>query len=297
MAHVHGVYAAAITPRGAQGEVDFGAAFELVDFLAKGGVSGVALFTGAGEYASVPLDERCRLVYLAAKRSRLPVLVGVGAATLDQSVALAREARDAGAAGLLLPPPYFFHYDQDDLHEFYERFASQVGEGAVTLLSNNPVYTTAIEPETAQALIATGHFAGIEDGSGDAATFGRMRAAAECVLAGNDPFLPEALRAGADGAISGVAGAVPELVTALERAIRAGHQAEAAQLEGRMLAFIKWCREFPQPAALRVAVAARGIHTGAHSIPLSASKKKRMEEFRAWFGEWLPSVKKLSANA
>ena len=297
MVDVQGVYAAAITPRGPHGEIDFGAAFELVDFLAKGGVSGIALFTGAGEYAALSLEERSRLVYLAAKRSRVPVLVGIGSATLDQSLELAREARQAGAAGLLLPPPFFFHYRQDDLEEFYLQFASQGGSGGLAFLSHNPVYTTPIESETARALMATGHFAGIEDGGGDPQLFAGFQAAASCVLAGHDPSLAGALKAGAQGAISGVACAVPELVTALARAIREDREAEAQELERRMQELIAWCREFPQPVALRTAAALRGIQTGAHSVPLSASKKKRMEEFREWFQDWLPAAKKLSAKA
>ena len=99
-----GVQAAAITPRGKHGEVDFGAAFELVDHLCKGGVQGILLFGPPGEYPAFAADERARLVYLAVKRSRVPVLAGVGAATLDTSLELAREARDAGAGALVLPP-------------------------------------------------------------------------------------------------------------------------------------------------------------------------------------------------
>ncbi len=290
MAEIQGVYAAAITPLGKQGDIDLGAAFELLDLLTKGGVAGIALFTSSGEYASRSLDERSRLVYLAVKRSRVPVLVGVGSATLDQSVALAREARDAGAAGLLLPPPYFYRYQQDDLHEFYTQFASQVGAGAVTFLSNNPAHSTAILPETARSLLATGRFAGVEDASGDPQTFSCLQAVAgrtACILAGYDPFLADAIRASAHGVISGVAGAVPELVTALERAIRTSNQSEADRLERRMAEFLAWRHEFPEPAILKVAVELRGIKTGGLSVPLSSNRQKRLQEFREWFPRWL----------
>ena len=54
--------------------------------------------------ARASADDRSRLLYLAVKRSRAPLFAGIGAATLDASLSLAREARDAGAAALLLPP-------------------------------------------------------------------------------------------------------------------------------------------------------------------------------------------------
>ncbi len=279
MAGFEGIYAAAITPRGKEGEVDFGSAFELVDFLARGGASGIALFTGAGEYPALSPDERSRLVYLATKRSRVPVLAGVGSATLQHSVELAREARDAGVAGVLLPPPYFFQYQQDDILEFYRQFAAHGGSVAATFLSNNPVYTTPIEPDTARTLIASGHFAGIEDGSGDPQTFACMKTVTPCLLAGNDPFLPSALRAGAHGAVSGIAGAVPELVAALDRAIRAGREVEAEGLERRMQDLVAWCQEFPQPAILRMAVGLRGIKTGSTLYPSARPSRRGWRSF------------------
>lgn len=290
MADVRGVYAAAITPRGKNGEVDFGAAFELVDFLSRGGADGIALFTAAGEYPGVPPAERSRLVYLAVKRSRVPVLVGVGSATLEDSVSLAREARDAGAQALLLPPPWFFRYGQDDLCEFYRQFAAQLGRGAVTLLSNHPAYASSIEAETARALLCAGGFAGIEDSSGDRAIFSCMQAAAgpdAIVLSGCDALFTHAMRGGAQGAVSGAAGAIPETVTALARAIREGNQAEVERLEPRMLEFLAWCDEFPQPVILRTAAAVRGIKTGSLAVPLSPASARRLEDFRVWFRDWL----------
>ena len=161
MPGISGTIAAAFTPRGKNGDVDFGAFFDLLDFLGRARLAGVAVFTAAGEYPSVSLDERTRLTYLAVKRSRIPVLAGVGSSTLDHSVGLAREARDAGAAALLLPPPYFYALDPSDVHEFYARFAARLGPGTPTLLVNTPPLTPAIESGVAQALIDAGHYAAI----------------------------------------------------------------------------------------------------------------------------------------
>ena len=98
MTEDHGVIVAALTPRGKKGELDFGAAFELIDRLCAARVRGIALFTAAGEYPAFSLEERTRLLYLAVKRSRVPLYAGVGSIGLDDSLTLAREARRAGAA-------------------------------------------------------------------------------------------------------------------------------------------------------------------------------------------------------
>ena len=78
MTEDHGVIVAALTPRGKKGELDFGAAFELIDRLCAARVRGIALFTAAGEYPAFSLEERTRLLYLAVKRSRVPLYAGVG---------------------------------------------------------------------------------------------------------------------------------------------------------------------------------------------------------------------------
>ena len=92
MTEFQGVHVAAITPRGKQGEVDLGAAFELIDYFCSAGLRGIVLFGDSGEYPAFNPDERSRLLYLAVKRSRVPVLAGIGSATLDVSLDLAREA-------------------------------------------------------------------------------------------------------------------------------------------------------------------------------------------------------------
>ena len=168
MSGILGLIAAAVTPRNPKQEIDAGAAFELLDFLSRAGVSGIALFSAIGEYPALSVSERTRLLYLAVKRSRAPLFAGVGAATLDGSLSLARDARDAGAAGLLLPPPHFFRYEQDDIREFYLQFAAHAGPGAPVYIVDTPEYTSAIAAETLSELLATGLFAGLADNISEA---------------------------------------------------------------------------------------------------------------------------------
>jgi 4-hydroxy-tetrahydrodipicolinate synthase len=285
-----GVIVAAVTPRGKKGDLDFGAAFELMDHLCAAGVRGIALFTAAGEYPAFSLQERTRLLYLAVKRSRVPLYAGAGSIGLDDSLSLAREGRRAGAEAVFLPPPHFFRYPQEEIREFYLQFAGQLGGGIRTYLANTPAVTTAIAPETARGLLGTGHFAGIEDPAANAAFFAALPVA---YLSGDDANLVASRRSGAHGLLSSAACAIPEIVVALDRALRAGNQQQAARLDSMLQEFLSWDDRFPFPVLLRVATGLRGIKLGAQPVPLSPGRQRQLDAFREWFQGWLPALKGL----
>lgn len=286
-----GVIAAAVTPHGKRGdEPDIGATLELIDFLCKAGVQGIALLGSTGEFINLSCDDRVRLVYLAVKRSRVPVLAGVSHSTLDGALALGREASAAGAAGLLLMPPYFFRYRQLEVREFYLRFA-EMNHGAPIYLYNIPMFSSKISRETAVQLLSTGRFAGIKDSSGDWENFQALNRYKKehpyTLLVGHDAIFASARRAGADGVVSGVASAMPELLLALDRAIAQHDEAEAERLDARLHEFLERIDRFPTPVAIKAALAARGLKTGPPPVPLAPETRAALEEFRAWFKAWL----------
>jgi dihydrodipicolinate synthase/N-acetylneuraminate lyase len=285
-----GVQAVAITPRGSSGEVDYGAGFELIDHLSKGGVDGILLFGPAGEYPAFPADERIRLIKLGVKRSRVPVLAGVGSATLDASIDLAREAQDADAAALVLPPPYFFRYDQDDLRTYFRQFAAGLGTDPPILIYRSQ----GLAVDTVIYLWETGKFGGAIDPSGDLDAVHQLRAAGVPVLTADDSI---AARAGRCGFVSDVACAVPELAAALHRAVRSGNEMLSAELDHALQEFVRWSARFPEPTAVRLATSLRGLKTGSLAMPLSPDKQKDLDAFRDWFQRWLPVVRKLAAGA
>lgn len=296
MAAVRGVNAAAVTPRREGPAIDLGAAFELIEYLAASGVAGIALLGSTGEFLHFELSERLRLIALGVKRSRAPVIVGAAHSSLDGALTLAREAAGAGAAAVLLMPPYFFPYSQQEIKEFYLRFARELKEPVPILLYNIPFFTSAIACETALELLSTGLFAGIKDSSGDFGYFERLQAARQqmpfTLLVGNDVIFVPARSAGADGVVSGVACAVPELMLGLDGAIAAGAEEKVQRLEARLQEFIAWIDRFPTPLGVREAVALRGLETGPAAVPLGPEAQRQLGEFREWFKAWLPVVQK-----
>jgi dihydrodipicolinate synthase/N-acetylneuraminate lyase len=290
-----GVNVAAVTPHGKRGdEPDIGATLELIDFLCAAGVQGITLLGSTGEFVNLNFDDRVRLAYLAVKRSRVPVLAGVSHGTLDGALALGREATAAGAAGLLVMPPYFFRYGQPEVKEFYLRFAEEMGHAAPLYLYNIPAFTNPIAAETAIELLLSGHFAGIKESSGDweyfEALLGLSREHSFTLLVGHDSIFARARTAGADGIVSGVACAVPELLLAIDRAIQECATAEIERLDARLHEFLQRIGRFPTPVGIKAALSVRGVKTGPLATPLGRETRAALDEFREWFPVWLQSL-------
>ena len=293
---LEGVIVAAITPR-RQNElsIDLGAMLELVDFLGQSGASAIALLGSTGEFVHFPVDDRRHMTNFAAKRSRLPLLVNVSHSTLDGAVELASEAVDAGAAGLLLMPPYYFRYSQEAIRKFYLDFKALAPRDARVYLYNIPFFTSEIAIGTALSLLGTGLFAGIKDSSGSWEYFTQLRDHVTnnsySILIGQERLYARARAEGAHGIVSGVACAVPELILALEAAVAAGDADRVKKLDARVGEFVDWISKFPAPVAIKEATRQRRIKSGAPAIDLGETEKAQMEQFLAWFGPWLGAVR------
>jgi len=290
-----GVFAAAVTPhRDGAEDPDYSACLDLLDFLAAGGVKAICLLDGVGEFFNYGFSDRQRLVYLATKRSRVPLVVGVAHTTLAGAIQLAEEAISSGADGLLLMPPYFFSYEQAELETFYREFAAETREAVPIILVNAPRHATGLEVETVRRLLDTGRFAGVSDASGHAAYFDALvemkRGRPFALLVGDDASAARALRSGADAWISPAACAVPELASALVKAICSGDEARAAALGACFGEFLAWLERFPPPTGIKRAVELRGQKAGPPLVPLARETEEAMTQFAAWFRAWRGSA-------
>jgi dihydrodipicolinate synthase/N-acetylneuraminate lyase len=290
-----GVWAAAVTPHRREGwEADFAGMLELVDRLSHSGVDGIVLLGATGEFLNLKRDDRQRLVHLAVKRSRVPIMAGVSHSTLESATKLSSAAVDSGVVGLLLMPPYFYRYDDAEILAFYRTFAETVGDALPVLLYNIPRFTNPISLNVARDLLSEGSYAGIKDSSGDLAFLESLstlrRENPFELFCGDDRLLLDAVRLGCDGVISGVACAVPELILALYHAT---DDTLIAELRGHLLEFITWIERFPVPVGISAATEARGAKVGPPAIPLTAAQAVALEQFKDWFANWLPVIRKL----
>ena len=292
---LEGMLIAAATPRRAQEHtIDLGAMLELIDFLGEARPAGIVLLGSTGDFVHFALDDRRHMVSLAAKRSRVPLLVNVSHSTLDGAVHLAREALGAGVAGLLVMPPYYFRYGQDEIRSFFLAFAAAIGNAAPLYLYNIPAFTSDIASSTAIELMAGGPYAGIKDSSGSLdnlrALCGQAAHTPFTIYAGMEQIYVQSRQMGAQGAISGVATALPELMVSLDHAITAREGERITRLEARLREFLEKVAPFPWPAGVKEALKQRKLKSGELASPLGIENQRKLVEFGGWFRDWLPQV-------
>ena len=204
-----GVFVIAVTPFTAEGSIDEQSIDRAVEFYLERGVSGITILGMMGE-AHKLTSEESRIVlerYTARIAGRIPVVVGVSAAGTDPLLGFARQAMDLGAAGLMLAPVNLVRTEE----QIYGYFSDVLDKlDAPIVLQDYPFITGVnISVATIRRLIDRyPHLVMLkhEDWPG-LSKLSRLRAADGrriSILVGNGGlYLPQELRRGADGAMTG----------------------------------------------------------------------------------------------
>jgi len=297
----HGPLAALLTPRTSSGRVDLEAIERLVEIVLEQGATGVVVAGGTGEYAALTVEDR-RAMHeraVAAAAGKGPVVACPGAADFSTSVALAQHALGCGCQAVLLPPPHFYSYSQDDLESFFREAASVI-PGPI-LLYNLPAFTTPISTELALRLIESlPNVIGVKDSSGnlqmlEALTRGPELAA--CRILGHDQVLVEGLRRGfLDAIISGPAGVVPGLTAALFESFESGDRERFAALAALFEELVERFGELPYPWVPLWIAEWRGLFPARFPLPLSTARLEQARALEVWFRQWCEQLGELGVG-
>lgn len=286
-----GVFAALVTPIDPHGSPDQQAFVRAIEFVIERGIDGLVIGGGTAEYPHFTVEERSALISLAVRRTRgeRPVIASIGTSSLHSTMRLARSAADAGANVLLIPMPHFFCYEQEDLISFCEAVCSAVS--IPCWLYNLPSFTAGVTVESAIRLLhGVPNLVGMKDSSGDRDNLqplAQARAHREyAVFVGDDSLLFDALCAGWNGVVSGIACFAPELIRAVYDTHRAGDVARARRYQDLLDDVIEQIVQLPIPWGVRIGLAARGVANGPMHVPPSPHRAKQAEQLGAWLAAW-----------
>ena len=262
---------------------------------------GFVLTGGTGEYPDLSLEQRKALLERAAATlgGRAWLIASCGAMRLDQTAELARHALDLGADAILLPPPHFYRYGQQDLEDFFRAAAARI-DGPL-LVYNLAGFTSPIDAAVIVKLIETvPNIVGVKDSSGKLDALEMLTARPDlgaCRILGNDLALVEAIeRKLLDGVISGPASVIPEPIVALFDAAGAGDAvrfAAAAELFREALSRLE---RLPYPWALKRIAEARGLFPARLPFESGPVRRQDLADFDGWLPGWLARLDEIAVG-
>ncbi len=289
---IRGVYAAVLTPRRADDSVDAPALRGLLSFLAAQGITGFALNGATGEFPLTTPAQLDEVLTIARDVGGVDarILCGIGAPGSHSSIALAGVAQRHAVQALLLPMPFFFPYQQEDLDAFCRTVAA--GTSLPVLLYNLPQFTTGLDKETVHQLISeVPNIIGIKDSSGSLDILQHLieEGLGAVRIVGNDSALAPALREGfCDGVVSGVACVLPELIQSLFKVGGEPSSDEFEEQASLLTEFLQQLDPFPTPWGLKWVAQARGLLTASFAQPVTEHRRVQADALMAWFAEWFP---------
>jgi len=230
-----GVFIISVTPFHDTGALDLASTASLIEFYLERGATGLTILGMMGEAPKLTEPESlsfCREV-LARTNGRVPVVVGVSSPGLAAMGSLAAAVMDAGAAGVMVTPAAGLRTDDAIVTYFHDVAATL--QGAPFVLQDFPqatgvqlapgVITRVIRDLPSCVMLKHEDWPGLNK----ITTLRAADARRVSILTGNGGiFLPEELRRGADGAMTGFA--FPEMMTDVAHIHATGDIERAADL-------------------------------------------------------------------
>jgi 4-hydroxy-tetrahydrodipicolinate synthase len=209
------------------------------------GVTGIVANGHASEVSSLTREERRRSLAIALDEvaGKVPVVAGVYSDGTLEAIDLARDARSAGAAGLLVFPPTLFMWGAQQKPDMALRHFQALADAVdlPLIVFEYPLASgIGYSPETLADLCKIPTVAGVKDWSNDIVSYERnlraLRGAGRPVamLSAFTMSLMATFLLGADGCISGMGSVTADLQAQLFQAVQGGRLDEARAVNDRL---------------------------------------------------------------
>jgi 4-hydroxy-tetrahydrodipicolinate synthase len=128
MKKLEGIFVVMMSPF-KNGLVDEDAVRHMVDHFVDQGAHGLVVLGSNGEFPLLSDEEKHTIIDTAVSQAngRVPVIAGTGYMGTDQTVAMTKYARDAGAEAAMIALPIYYQVSFEDVKRHYQRIADEAG--------------------------------------------------------------------------------------------------------------------------------------------------------------------------
>lgn len=280
-----GIVVAMVTPFNEDESLDEGALRAVVRLLLSQGVHGLFPGGSQGEFFSLNLEERRRVLEITVQEAdgEAFVVAHTGAITTHEAVALTQHAESVGADAVAAMTPFFLKPSQDELFQYYAAMAASTR--IPVMAYNNPGRTGVDLPPATVARLAkqVPNFNGIKDSSGDLtqlAEYIRLCPPHFRAFIGRDSLIFGALMYGAAGAVAATANVAASLAVGIYDAVQAGELDRARELQ-RKLAPVRMAFGLGTfPVVVKEAMGMIGLPVGPARSPVGPLSEQAREQLR-----------------
>jgi 4-hydroxy-tetrahydrodipicolinate synthase len=260
---------------------------KLVEFHVRTGATAIAWPHHKAESLNLTIAERKQFAEVAVKvtAGRVPVSIHISALAVEDTLELARHAEKIGADAVLAITPYFWHYDNETLYNYFVRVATHTSLPFIAY--NSPAYLEGVEitgDMTRRLIERLPNFVGIKEASFDSEKFleiSRVALAMKpdfAMIAGVEFLLPSVPLGGA-GSYSSAGAICPNLCTSLFEACKKGDWPKARELQ-YMLARLWDLFRDQYPSSLKGGMVIMGRPVGPTRPPLPTATQERITYIR-----------------
>jgi 4-hydroxy-tetrahydrodipicolinate synthase len=265
------------------GEVDYKALRELVDWQIARGTPVLSPVGTTGECPTLSHDEHERVIATVVEQAagRAKVMPGTGSNATSEAIRLTKFAAKAGADGALLVSPYYNRPTQEGLYAHFARIAESCDLPQVVY--NVPSRTGRnVDAETIERLAKLGPIVAVKEASGSLDQVSDLIARTDLtILSGDDSLTLPMMAVGAEGVVSVVGNLVPQDVIALIHAFQSGDLLEARRFHAKLFPL---CRDLlgvaANPIPVKQAMAMLGRGNGELRLPLCPPDERGRETLR-----------------
>lgn len=256
-----GTGVAVVTPFTNDGQIDYPGLKKVLNHIIKGKCEYVVIMGTTAEAPTLYKDEKNDILQFALETvaGRVPVVYGIGGNNTAEVLQDLEITNLLGVSGILSTAPYYNKPNQNGLYEHYRLIADA---SPLPIIIYNVPSRSGINT-SAETQLRLAHdcprIVGTKEASGNmeqVMLILRDRPSDFLVISGDDLLTLPLLACGADGVISVIANAAPQLFSNMVRKGLSGNFDEARILHEKLIRFTQLCFADGSPGGVKVALEA-----------------------------------------
>jgi 4-hydroxy-tetrahydrodipicolinate synthase len=285
-----GTWVSTITPFNEQDQIMKTTISSLYEYLSPHNISGIIPIGPIGEFASLSFQEKVEILRtLGQEGGSMKIMPVIGETSIKTALKLAMVAESAGVDGLVLIAPYYFlPVTQPLLYEYFEKII-KASRLPIFIYHRDRYCNIPLSTLLIEKLNRLRNFYGIIDSGMKENDFNlfRKQFPKMVILSGRDRCHGKFLQKGADGIVSWMANAYPQLFSYMYDQFKKGKISEVEKIQDNINCLRDILVKYPHPDSIKYALYQRGFPSMSTRLPLDRLEEDQKTKLKTDLGKYI----------